>query len=110
MPEIVEPRASQAGLFRDRNEPSLFSKSEWKPVSGSRSMRAEFRFSLEGSSLTFDAKPLESEVTPSRKQLMHIIRQIAAAQPESVDSSRAIPLPFGLKKLWTSTGMLHGEA
>lgn len=90
-------------------KPRLFSRSERKEFSGSKSVRAEFHFSLSSGFLTFEAKPLESELTPSEGLLMKIIRVIAANQPERIDATHKIPVPFGLRRLWTSGGMLCGE-
>ena len=89
-------------------EPALFSRSERKQFSGSKSVRAEFHFSLSSGYLTFEAKPLESQVTPPHSLLMKMIQLIAAGQPERIDTTRKIPVPFGLK-LWTTEGVLHGD-
>jgi hypothetical protein len=87
-------------------EPSLFSGIEFR---GSKSVRAEFHFSVSSGYLIFQAKPLNSEVPISHRLLIAMIRHIAANQPEKVDTTRKIPVPFGLRKLWTEDGKLCGE-
>ena len=104
---IVEAKIDFDAL--DRNEPAIFSEAERKHLSGSKLVRAEFRFSVSAGALTFEPKPLKSEVTPSKHQLQNMIGLIAAKQPEKIDAARKIPVPFGLRKLWTSNGVLHGE-
>lgn len=93
----------------NQSESSLFSKSERKKFSGSKNVRAEIHFSLKNGFLQFEAKPIEAEVTPSQKQLEKMIRVIAADQPEKIDTGHKIPIPFGLRKFWTTDGMLYGE-
>jgi len=89
--------------------PKLFSASEKQQFKGLKSVRAEFHFSASSGFLGFDAKPLPSEATPSQELLSEVIRQIAASQPEKIDTRRRIPLPFGLQRLWTREGLLCGE-
>jgi len=87
----------------------LFTRSERRRFTGSKLLQAEFHFSLRSGSLVFSAKPLKGEVTPSQSLLMKIIRVIALNQPEEIDATRKIPVPFGLRKLWTMEGVLCGE-
>jgi hypothetical protein len=89
--------------------PKLFSASERQQFKGLKSVRAEFHFSVSSGFLSFEATPLPSEVTPSQRLLPEVIRQIAASQPEKIDTQRRIPLPFGLRRLWTREGVLCGE-
>lgn len=89
--------------------PKLFSASEKEQFKGLKSVRAEFHFSVTSGFLGFDAKPLPSQVIPSQQLLLKVIRQIAASQPENIDTQRRIPLPFGLQRLWTREGLLCGE-
>jgi hypothetical protein len=86
-------------------EPALFSRSERKQFSGSKSVRAEFHFSLSSGYLTFEAKPLESQVTPPHSLLMKMIQLIAASQPERIDTTRKIP---GV--IWIAEALDHGRS
>lgn len=103
---IVEARVDFDDL--NGNAPTS-SKSALKEFHGVKSIRAEFHFSVKSDSIVFDAKPLKSDLTPSHGQLDEIIRLVAASQPEKIDSTRPITLPFGLRRLWTADGMLLGE-
>ena len=38
-----------------------------------------------------------------------IIATVAARQPEKYDTSKPIPIPFGLKDLSTTNPVIHGE-
>jgi len=40
------------------------------------------------------------------ESLVHIV---ALHQPEHYDTNQPIPLPFGLRKLWTKAGIVGGE-
>jgi hypothetical protein len=88
--------------------PKLFPASKQQEFKGSKSVKAEFHFSVSSGYLTFEAKPLPSEVTPSQPVLSEVIRRIAASQPEKIDTQQKIPLPFRLRRLWTRAGVLCG--
>lgn len=90
-------------------EPSLFSGAAKKEFRGLKLVRAELQFSVNSGFLSFQAKPLESQVTPSQDLLTSMIRRIAAQQPEKIDTTHKIPVPFGLRKLWTEDRKLCGE-
>ena len=38
-----------------------------------------------------------------------MIRLVAARQPERYDTTRPLPLPFGLRRVWTSDHTVAGE-
>ena len=103
---IVDAKVDFDGLNGDAPDSS---KSALKEFHGVKSVRAEFHFSVQNNAIVFDAKPIKSELTPSQGQLTEIIRLVAASQPEKIDSTRPIPLPFGLRRLWTANGMLLGD-
>jgi hypothetical protein len=90
-------------------EASLFSGAGGKGFEGSKLVRAEFHFSVNSGILSFEAKPLHSQVTPSPDLLMAIIGRLAASQPEKLDITSKIHVPFGLRKLWTEDQKLCGE-
>lgn len=37
-----------------------------------------------------------------------MIRIVAARQPEKYDTSKPMPIPFGLKQIWTSDHVIQG--
>ena len=38
-----------------------------------------------------------------------MIEVVAARQPEHYDTSKPVPLPFGLRKVWTGDKVVMGE-
>lgn len=92
-----------------RYNSAIFSGPEEKIYRGTKSLRAEFHFAVDAGFLTFEAAPLPAEVHPSKDQLMAIVQQIALHQPEKIDSTHKIPVPFGMQKLWTEEQKLCGD-
>jgi hypothetical protein len=73
------------------------------------SLKAEFSFRVESGHLTFAVKSVASNglVVPN-PVLERIIRSLASIQPERLDASRPITLPWGLKELYTRAKLLGG--
>jgi len=73
------------------------------------SLKAEFHFRVESGHLTFSVKPVKSGglVVPE-PVLGKIVRSLTSIQPEKLDISRPIPLPWGLKTLYTGAKLLGG--
>ena len=38
-----------------------------------------------------------------------VIQVVAARQPEKYDTSKPVPLPFGLQRVWTGERLVMGE-
>jgi hypothetical protein len=78
---------------------------------GRRPVRADFEFHAEDGVLTF--KVLEARAPEGAPLDPHIvdmlIHYLAARQPEHYDISRPIPLPFGLRRVWTQEHLVAGE-
>jgi hypothetical protein len=73
------------------------------------SLKAEFDFRIESGLLTFAVKPIPSEgLDVPNLVLERIIRSLASIQPEKLDISRPITLPWGIKDLYTRAKLLGG--
>jgi hypothetical protein len=73
------------------------------------SLKAEFNFRIESGLLTFSVKPIASEgLDVPDAALTRIIRSLASIQPEKLDVSKPITLPWGLKVLYTRAKLLGG--
>jgi hypothetical protein len=86
--------------------PSLF-----QPLlSASRPVAIDIAFEVRDSAVTFQFtdlnKPEDALVRRVMQTLVHIL---ALHQPERYDSSRPLPLPFGLRRAWTTHRILGGE-
>jgi len=82
-----------------------------RPVlKGKKSISIDFRFHAENSMLTFTVEKARYEATPLPAVLVEkIIQIVAAQQPEKYDTSKPLPLPFGLRKIWTSEQTFQGH-
>ena len=38
-----------------------------------------------------------------------MIQIVAARQPEKYDTSKPMPIPFGLRKVWTTEQLIYGN-
>jgi hypothetical protein len=83
-------------------------KAEMRRFSGVRSLRAGIRFRVDPDGLDFEAKSLPSEVLLPNHSLAELIRVVAANQPEKLNTRRKIPLPFGLRRAWTTDKVAGG--
>lgn len=72
-------------------------------------LKAEFSFHVESGLLTFAVKPLASGGIDVPNSVMErIVRCLASIQPERLDISKPIPLPWGMKNLFTRAKLLGG--
>ncbi len=104
---VVEARVDFDALRKA--EPLAIPKTERAVWKGTRSVKAEFRFTVIAGTLKFEAVPMPSDVTPNARALAEIIRVIAAGQPEKIDTRHRIPLPFGLRRVWMDAQSVGGE-
>jgi hypothetical protein len=73
------------------------------------SLKAEFSFRIESGLLTFTVKPVASNgLDVPYPVLQRIIRSLAAIQPERLDTSKPITLPWGMRELYTQAKLLGG--
>ena len=94
---------------------------EWKPeifpeilrglLAGKRTVHAD---------LTFEAKngfcrlKLKEVMGPDGKAIVNkvmssVLQALGSRQPESYDTAKPIPLPYGLKRIWTDKQLICGE-
>ncbi len=80
-------------------------------LSGKQTVRANISFSASNGSLTYtvkemfapDGKPIQKKVVDG------LLQALGARQPESYVQGDPIPLPFGLKRVWTERQVLGGN-
>lgn len=75
-----------------------------KPVlSGQKSIQVDIHFQVAAGHATFTIeKAYFQNIRLPAMVVSHMVATIAARQPEHYDTSKPVPLPFGLKKAWTS--------
>lgn len=85
---------------------------QWKPgaiptllrplLSGRKSVWTDFRFRAEQRTLTFSVEKAYFQNLRLPSLLVEKLIQIMAArQPERYDTTKPIPLPYGLQRIWT---------
>jgi len=93
---------------------------KWKPgtipmllrpvLSGRRSIWVDIRFFVNSGRVTFKIEKAYYEKIPIPAYVLEkAIQVIAARQPEKYDTSKPVPLPFGMTKLWTKAQLVSGE-
>jgi hypothetical protein len=80
-------------------------------LSGRRAIRVDAQFHASDGALTFT---LNGAYAPNgsvilNKFMLDMIQSVAIHQPEWYDTSRPVPLPFGLEKVWTQNQLVGGE-
>jgi hypothetical protein len=82
-----------------------------RPVlTGSKAVWVDIRFGADSGRATFSIeKAYFQGIRLPAILVQKVIEIVAARQPEHYDTSKAVPLPFGLKKLWTTDKTLAGE-
>jgi len=92
----------------------------WKPgaipallrpvLSGKESVWVDYRFHVANGRLTFSVeKAYYDKIRLPAFFVMEAIRVVAARQPEKYDTSKPLPLPFGLKQLSTEIHAIDGR-
>ena len=93
---------------------------KWKPgtiprmlrpvLNGKRAIWVDIRFFVNNAHATFKIEKAYYEKIPIPAfALEKAIQVIAARQPEKYDTSKPIPLPFGMAKVWTQAQLIAGE-
>jgi hypothetical protein len=79
-------------------------------LGGTEQVKLEFQFHVSDGKLTFDVKPLPSgEFNYPAALIKEVVRALGAMQPEKVDTTQPIPLPFGLKRLIIGAHVVSGD-
>ncbi len=92
----------------------------WKPgtipmllrpvLSGRKSIWVDYRFHAWDGQATFSVeKAYFQNIRLPAVFVEKVIAIVAARQPEKYDTSKPVPLPFGLKKVWTHERLVQGE-
>lgn len=85
----------------------------WKPgtipsalrpvLKGKKSIWVDYRFQTNNAKVTFSVeKAYYQNVWLPAFFVQKMIQIVAARQPEKYDTSRPLPLPFGLRRVWTT--------
>jgi len=93
---------------------------KWKPgtipgilrpiLSGRKSIWVDYRFQADNSKVTFSVeKAYYGSIRLPAFFVQEMIKIVAARQPEKYDTSKPLPLPFGLRKVWTEDQVVSGE-
>lgn len=93
---------------------------KWKPgtipgilrpvLSGRKSIWVDYRFQAANSQVTFSVeKAYYGSIRLPAFFVQEMIKIVAARQPEKYDTSKPLPLPFGLRKVWTEDQTVMGE-
>lgn len=82
-----------------------------KPVlNGKKTVWVDYRFRTENGKITFSVeKAYYQNVRLPAWMVEEMIKIVAARQPEKYDTSKALPLPFGLRRLATGDHRIDGE-
>jgi len=82
-----------------------------RPVlNGRKSIWVDFRIRAQDSRIGFSVeKARYQNVWLPAFFVNKAIAIVAARQPEKYDTSKPIPIPFGLRQLWTSNHVLLGQ-
>jgi hypothetical protein len=79
-------------------------------LKGKKAVWIDCRVHAADSNLTFTVEKARYDDVPLPAFFVNkMIQIIAARQPEKYDTSKPMPLPFGLNKVWTEEHLLHGN-
>lgn len=79
-------------------------------LSGKKSILVDYRISAHDSRLSFTVeKAAYQDVRVPAFVVEKVIGILAARQPEKYDTSKPMPIPFGLRNVWTSNHAIEGK-
>ena len=79
-------------------------------LKGKKAIWIDFRIHADNSQLTFNVEKARYEdMTLPPLVVEKMIQIVAARQPEKYDTSKPVPLPFGLRKVWTGAQFVQGH-
>jgi hypothetical protein len=92
----------------------------WKPgtipmllrpvLHGKQSIWVDYRFSTSDSKISFTVeKAYYDKLRLPAIFVQEMIKAVAARQPEHYDTSKPVPLPFNLKRVWTEGNVIKGN-
>jgi hypothetical protein len=92
----------------------------WKPgtiptllrpvLTGKKSIWVDYRIQAHDSKIGFSVeKAYYQNIHIPAFLVSKVIGIVAARQPEKYDTSAPMPIPFGLKTMWTSEHVMHGQ-
>jgi hypothetical protein len=94
---------------------------EWNPeilpeplrplLSGKRTIQLNTHFESKNGTFTFSLKDVHGPDGKllENKLMTALLQAIGSRQPESYDAAKPLPLPFGLKRIWTEKQSVMGE-
>jgi hypothetical protein len=93
---------------------------QWKPgtipfalrpvLTGKKAIWVDVRFRAQNGTMTFSVEKAYFGSIPIPTFLVEkVIQVVAARQPEKYDTSKPVPLPFGLRRAWTGLHLAAGE-
>lgn len=82
-----------------------------RPVlSGKKSIWVDYRINAQNYKVTFSVeKAYYQDIRLPAFFVNKMIQIVAARQPEHYDTSKPMPIPFGLKQIWTSDHVVQGQ-
>jgi hypothetical protein len=91
--------------------PGIFPEILRPILSGKRSIHTDVKFESKDGFCSFSLKDAQG---PDGKAIMNkimsaVLQALGSRQPESYDTAKPIPLPFGLKRIWTEKQLICGE-
>jgi len=92
-------------------EPEILPEPLRPLLSGKQSIKVTARVESGNGTFTFvlkDAHGPDGSLLPN-KIMTGILQSIGSRQPESYDTAKPLPLPFGLKRVWTGKQSVCGE-
>ena len=77
---------------------------------GKKSIWIDYRFHAAGSKASFSVeKAYYNNIRLPAFLVEKVIEIVASRQPEHYDTSKPLPLPFGLRQVWTENQIVKGE-
>ena len=79
-------------------------------LKGKRSIWIDYRIHADGSQLTFTVEKAHYEDMALPAFFVEkMIQIVASRQPEKYDTTKPLPMPFGLSKVWTTEHTIQGH-
>ncbi|MBZ5623062.1 MAG: hypothetical protein LAQ69_30695 [Acidobacteriia bacterium] len=78
-------------------------------LSGPKQIRLNAEFEADNGLLTVTWKDARSPTGILNNVLAGLLQSIGSHQPESYDTTKPLPLPFGLKRIWTEKQLIGGQ-
>jgi hypothetical protein len=91
--------------------PEIFPEILRPVLIGKRSIHTDVKFDSNNGSCSFSLKGTQG---PDGKAIVNkvmsaVLQALGSRQPESYDTAKPLPLPFGLKRIWTEKQLICGE-